>query len=423
MERLSSNYKSASLLEILMEYCIMYDTENLLDRPEGSIIEEGIARLVKGEELGSMTDRLDLAREDINGRMQVLTAYVDRFMIYEYIFDRIRYKYTVSEAEFKEKLEGRDKEQLVKDLYEFVFGTKDNVMINERIRELLECLPIRIARSKYLDLVGKNCDLFSGSDRNSLDGFVYMLRTAATIYEPDGMDDMFPELKQAYDEFAALDIKTINRDYYTILSDKLDAVTEHINQLSDMYMTLQKFINMLYVYALNEDSPDYSDNDVNAKCLHAISELYAASKDDSADLITDYLLEGLEGSMEKLYDERNMLEITEGDANGKLVMSGKLMSSSLFAPLKEEEVQDVTAEYLASVKESLTGDLKKVIEENDRPVARAIFAMTIGKLHTFFNTSEDVYEYIYNSIMSCGDEAELLAVYDLTDEMMVYYYD
>ena len=104
MERLSSNYKSASLLEILMEYCIMYDTEDLLDRPEGSIIEEGIARLVKGEELGSMTDRLDLAREDINGRMQVLTAYVDRFMIYEYIFDRIRYKYTVSEAEIKEKL-------------------------------------------------------------------------------------------------------------------------------------------------------------------------------------------------------------------------------------------------------------------------------------------------------------------------------
>ena len=74
---------------------------------------------------------------------------------------------------------------------------------------------------KYLDIIKKSLSLYKDADKYSLDGYVYMLRTSAMIYEPEGMDRHFTWFGTLLDELSEVDFAAIDSAHFVILQEKM----------------------------------------------------------------------------------------------------------------------------------------------------------------------------------------------------------
>lgn len=430
--RLSANYKAASLIDAAVEYFIFCEMSSETPFPgqadtgyEIELVRECFKKLTQIEkekpDITGMIEQLDNARNIIIEKMQVLTAYIDRFLVYEYVMNRIEARYIMTEQEVDELTRRIDKNMFAADIVNYIFRTDEPVDVNDRIREIIGQLPVRMSRSKFLNCIKDSIKLYSDSDRDSLEGFLYMIRTSAMIYEPEGMQKYFAGFKKVLDELGEADYVGMETDYYNILSDRIRVSTSEIHDISDLYMSLQRMINGLYVYALNADAVLRDDlTDVSVCCIDIINAVDRAF-DEGCEPESEKLFEKIEGVMEKLFEERTVLESMLGkeipedaESYSSLKKSEKLMSSSIFAELDENlSSLPVTPEYLEEVTDSLLEDMMIMIKKYSRPVVRAVYAVVLSNIPVFFGNSKELTEYISHSIEQCGDKSELAACYSL----------
>lgn len=428
---LSANYKTASLLESLFEYYLFFEMSGEMMFPEELDAEADIEfvkacfkSVAKHESIGEKIGELEKHRNSITDKMQVLTAYVDRFLVYEYVMNRIEARYSMTADKLEEKLSEYNIDNMVSTIAGYIFQSEEPVAVNDRIREIIGQLPVRMARSKFLEHLKNSIRLYSDSDVESLDGFLYMIRTVAMIYEPEGMDIHFKGFKDLLDEMAQADFSEMDADYYNILSDKLRITTSTIQDISDVYMSLQRMINTLYTYALNEKT-ESGDEELINKCIAAIDNVNNAFEGE--DIQGEEIFGDFEGVMEELYEKRVTLEAMLGNEIGEnddmypdLRKSERLMSTSLFAGIEEpSEAEPVDKEYLDKVTDELLKDMQEIIKNSARPVVRAIYAHVLSRLPVFFSNSNEVVDYVKNSLEQCGDKAELVAVYSLFNDIIM----
>ena len=152
----------------------------------------------------------------------------------------------VRATNFKEVCLGYNKEEYSKELLSYVFSDNDQAALNDRLHDVLGQLPVRMSRMHYMELIKNSLELYSESDTDSLDGYVYMLRTVAMLYEPEGMDKYYTDFADMTEEFANADYSHMDKDYYTILSERLSGMSNDVRCISDALMVYQKMINMIY---------------------------------------------------------------------------------------------------------------------------------------------------------------------------------
>lgn len=434
--RLSENYKAASLIDAAAEYFMFCEMGSETPFPEQSdagseieLVKECFKRIAenKNDDISDMVGRLDNARKIIIEKMQVLTAYIDRFIVYEYVMNRIEARYIMPEQEIDELITGIDKERFVDDIVNYIFETDEPVEINDRIREIIGQLPVRMSRSKFLSYIKDSVKLYADSDRNSLDGYLYMIRTSAMIYEPEGMKKYFVGFQKVLDELGEADFVTMESDYFNILNDRLKVSTSEIHDIADLYMSLQRMINGLYVYVINFNTVLRDDlNDVFEACIDIIDAVDRAF-DEGIEPDSERLFERIEGVMEGLYDERLVLEAMLGKEipednvmYAALKKSEKLMSTSIFAELYEtENTEPVTPEYLEEAIGRLLEDLQGMIKKYSRHVVRAVYAILLSSIPVFFANSQELTDYIRHSMEQCGDKVELVACYSLLCDIIM----
>jgi predicted transcriptional regulator len=109
-----------------------------------------------GEDREKAVYKIDSLRNEIGKRMNILTAYTDIFQIYEYVLNRLEYR-------FGEELEPMDEEEFAREILRYIFDGEDNLIINEKIREIIGQLPVRITRQKYLDLLEESLQVYLGA--------------------------------------------------------------------------------------------------------------------------------------------------------------------------------------------------------------------------------------------------------------------
>ncbi len=436
---MSCNYKYLSMFEIALEYYMLYEIwEDGFNRyvdigsEEFGLINESIKKLISGEKIALMIPEYEKMRKQITEKMQVTTAYVDRLIAYEHVMNRAEARFTMSEEERDKWLSDFDKDNYVKELMYFIFKDRDNAEITDCLHTVLEQLPMRMARKKYIDMIKSSIELYKDSDTESLDGFIYMLRTTMMIYEPDGMDKYFTEFRELTKELSEVDFTDIKKDYFTILQDKIGKASRDLNDISDIYMIYQKIINMLYVYALNEESEGKEDESVYAVCLKVFREIYNVLTGVSDDAYeAENVLAQIEGMPEKYYEKRISYEsvfdkMTDGDKEDdtdvkRLDVSKILFSPSIFAETKKSSPIPVTQEYLDKVTEDITADIMDMIKTSSRPIARAVMSLSFARLPLFFGNTSEIMDYIDNSIKSCADVPELIASVKLLDDIKENY--
>lgn len=438
-------------IKLMMEYYMFYEVVTEDINPYIAMAKEMITSL--NETVGqAMSDTLDdtqrkqlvdhilAMRTEVIDRMQVLTGYVDCFVVYEYILNRIQYR-------FDEKEVLPEDTAFAQEVMNFIFGSNDNVTINDNLRVVLGQLPMRMTRSHYFDLI-KNCiSVYKGSEIESLEGFLYMFRTSAMLYKHPAQEQYFTEFAGVLQELMEADYEHMDRTLYELYAEKVRVSASKLNDLSDLYMQIGQIINGVYTLVVTEPyCVDEEKMTVVDDMIRGINALFLEKEIDlwqREDLLTEedrlnWLAEKLpavEGQQEKLYQSVNVAEaaldeLLEGraeeieaaglsDAFIKLHHLSQLNSSSVFAPLESQESAGiVTAEIAEQETEKLLSELKELFQGRSRMFRRAIMAATVEKLPTFFKSAQEIADYMMNALNQCDDEAEKYASKQLILEMI-----
>lgn len=432
-------------VKMMMEYYLFYEMVSEGMNPYIASVKDTADKLYEmvdafferkpseEERRGFAAELLNL-RQGVVDRMQVITAYVDRFVVYEYILNRVQYRF--------EDLELLPEDSVfAQELVKFIFSTQDNVTINDNIRFVIGQLPMRMTRGKYFELIRNSISVYKGSDKSSLDGFIYMFRTNAMLYQDENMEKYFTEFIPVLEELASLDYENIDKKAYEIYAEKIRSNASRLNDISDLYMQLGQLINEMYTilvtasYEEKEKEVDTASlviRGINSLFLQKDSEVWSVKK--GAELNTEeeklyWLGEqfvSVEGKQEKLYEGLNIagaslenIAESQKEIIGEMGLSEAftilkdlflLTSNSVFADLGEQALEEKVTEQMAKeAADSLIAECKALFQGKSRMLRRAVMANTLEKIPVFFTSAQEVADYIMSALSSCEDEAEKYA--------------
>jgi hypothetical protein len=367
------------------------------------------------------------ARDEVTERMKVLTAYIDQFVVYESVLNHLQYRFDPMGQETDDAL-------FTRQILDYIFRTKDNAAVNENIRSVVGQLPVRMTRGHFFELIQGSFSIYKGSDQAALEGFDYQLRTAAMLYQTDGMKFYFCDIANILQQFANLDFDHMQENEYRQTVEKLKNTTNQISKLSDLYLLLQQLYNEMCTIVLtkkaagntnemqitNEISsavnaifrnvahPIWGDADTQQEKLHCLEERFVH----------------LEGQQERVYDAMNLVDAILEEtmqAQASVIDAKNLRSSfsllpklaglasdSLFVNLKEPEmlIKEVSGQEVDDFSCHLMEDLKEKFHHSGRLLKRAIMANVLEKLPLFFHTPQEVADYISHAWEQCDDVAE-----------------
>ena len=459
-------YGSHACFKLALEYFMFFeniseeagplsgDEEKIL-KDINSIIDRFFHGAPGSEECKGLAEELLALRKEITGRMQVISAYVDCFSVYEYILNRIEYRFAEMDDEILDDI------QFTEDVVQFIFSSKDNAAINEKVRFITGQLPMRMLRSKYFDIIKESVSIYKGNELSSLEGFEYMFRTNAMLYKDENMDIYFTEFKESLDKLKKADFENIDRKQYKVYNDIEEDSTYELLKLSDLYILFGEITNLAYTViaaaAYTEEADRVQDKSlgVAATVIKGINELFTGNRTDIWELAGEpfelekdmlswlsELLDELTGKQETISEILDMSEATLGqitevhsgaiDSLGLtedfdlLLRFSLLNSNSTFAELGigtegSADSVEVTQQMADEMAGKLISEVKELFKGSSRILRRAIMANTLEKIPVFFNTPQEVADYISVSLLQCDDEAEKYASKKIImDEMEEY---
>lgn len=412
--KLSFNYYMFA--EQMQELSDTREIQELFDRLSEIVARQALQRVddtVRKEDL----EKLVLMRKDIIATMEVLTAYVDCLAIYEYLLNRLEFRF--SEEEFDENYY---ETHFTNDIMHYILEKSDNTVTNQRICEIVSQLPIRLTRQKFFELLKDSFSLYVGSDLSAVEDFAYMIRTLSGVYVPEGMESRFPDIKEMYDILANADYANADKEEYERLADALSIATQIATGLSDLYMGLMELVNDTCVITLTADAAISEVEELEA-CRAILRE--AMDMDNDGVDINDCFIR-LEGHQERVYAQisandyiidmvATTLNEEAREANveedfQQLRRCTRLTSGSLFVKLDEEGLErKATEEDVNRIYEEVLVLLQDSFKDRSVMINRAVMAIVLGSLPVFFNNVDEIQNYINTSLSQCRNQAERMA--------------
>lgn len=441
--RLFDIYHQVSLLHVTMDYFVLYETLQEKSGKENGYLADTISEInqviqtifIDGifgeEEKKEQIARILSARDEVIRMMKILTMYTDKLQIYEHVVNRM-------ELKFENQIELADVDTFVQKVYQYIFSGKDNVVINESIKEVLAELPVRMARSKYFQMIENSMSVYKDADKSALDRFVYMLETSAMLYEPEGVGEYFLDIKEFSDRLGKMCFSAMSEAEFRMVYDELQEKAEFIEEVADLYVSIQGLLNSLYCYETSFQGQEHEKESEQA-CLAIIKGVNQLFAEGNWADIPQEIQEKLvltEGKQESLVEEMMQLEAGLMDIQmgqeekleqlGMLedfdkldAMQQLLAASGTFVEFEEEAVEETADEaYVMEETAKLLEKLKVQFSENEMCVNRAVIAATISKFPVFFTSSKEVEEYIRESLERCQDDAERQASMNVIQAIM-----
>ncbi|HCA21626.1 MAG TPA: hypothetical protein DEO87_04540 [Lachnospiraceae bacterium] len=383
-----------------------------------AITDEDIAEVIK-------------IREAVTARMKILTAYTDACSIYEYVLDRKK------PAEDPEA--ALDTAGIAENMYNYVFQENDKMLINSKIQTLIAELPVRMTKDRFFDIISNTLNIYRGGEKEAVNDFIEMIKTAAVLTLPEGFETEYPELFEIYDNLTKTDVKALDANGVNVLSGEIYRATEIINSYVTDQLMLIEIINdsLTVLFTINNiDKSLLNDKyDISVKI---ITETLAAEDIYKAAEGFDELFVSLEGIQEDAYEtlatvESSLFDIcdsysepieTEGltEVFAKLNKADKLTSTSLFIDLDRDirVVSDAADEiFISDVKVDFEEAMRKKLDSLSIPVRRAVMAKVLSVLPVFFNNKEEIREYFNYALDKCSDKSELATSVDKINEIIL----
>ena len=351
--------------------------------------------------------------------MELLSAYTDRFTIYEYVLNRLEYRFSGATLEA-----GYSDEDMTQEILQKLSTETDQTVRQSMLVSIIEQLPMRMTRRRFFQVLTEGMDAYKGSDKNAVDGQLFMLRTAAMLEEPKDFAESFPEFYEVVEAFRKAPLSTLSEAEWNLLHDTLAKGMEELDSQMDRMLLLQELINDLCVLTMTDGcawteqhktcsgiisftlTPGTDEAALNAMmgALEGIHEQYSTNFQEKSTLV-DELMQ----SSKKQLSEQGMLETFT-----RLDVLSKLLSSSRFADIDEkEESETVKASYIEEKTAELITELEAFLKSSSKPLARAVMAKLVTMVPLFIRDYNQLEEYIQNSLSACSDVAEKLACIEI----------
>ena len=415
-KKLLNNAYRLSLINLVFRYTELMEFLSAHTAEEtGEVFEERVHaadRLIRrhfsGEASVNREEVEALRRENVSD-MEELTALTDVFQTDEYILNRLEYGFREDPAR---DLSNGD----LTDLLISYFSRVPRDIQNEAIINVIEQLPIRMTRNRFLDLLKERLGIYRGGELSVFSARLQMLLTAAGAHQ----EELFSLMDIPADHILSaprLEIRT--REEFDALSDALAASGELLNIRMDLASVIQDVLNSFEAVLISEEEPlkDFElDEDSRSLILriHDMIELENAAHPDAV-----YASLGVfEGWPEKLAQEISPL-FSEDHADDVIRCLSILMSSSPFTlldsagteeELTEEEFRRLYGEFSEKV-------LKRLTSVN-RTYARALMGRMNAMIPPRFASQEELENYILGSLSGCTDPAERAGVQEILEGIM-----
>lgn len=437
-----------SSVNLTMNYYSFY--EFYLDESKGwskeaKTILDSVNMVIKNNILKDGPIDRELAIREIDGirnivlkHMNQLSAYVDIFNLYEYVLNRIEYRFRdASEFDI-------DDEDFARDILRYIFDTEENNIINAKILDVIGQLPVRMTKQKFFEHLRTSFKNYRGAKQSSLKTYVYMLRTTAMIYQVEDMEADYKKLWDVKEKLTGLDYKGMNEAEYEATRKTLDEVVEFLKLETRIYYDLMEIINHVYALILCSTYIGVEDNSIKIPkgpintILTEINTLFELKNSKEVPVDVEALLGELEGIQEDIfyeltianealeemaYNHRELVKslMVEPTLN-TLLRAKKLQSDSIFIDL-DDELNDKTLDdnMIFAEADKLEEDLTKLFSESDRMIVRGIMANILGTMPVFFDTHTEVMDYVRYSLLKCRDPYEKAASVEVIRQIMSTY--
>ncbi len=440
LEGMMEVYCRNSYVRFTMNYYTYYDSfaedtaynnANLSTLFEGfnKIVEEFIVNQGDMSEIEDAIKKVDDIRNRVISDMKGVTSVVDILNMYEYCLNRIEYKFKEDDKY------GRIKdEDFTRDVMKYIVSDEDKMVISMKICDVVRQLPVRMLKSRFLEYVYEGMKVYKGSEKKTLEDFMYMLRTSATIDVESNAFAVSEDISEILDKLKAVDYKNLTETEYEKMHELLNYGAAYIEKIAGDYMLFEELVNDLYIILLGlvYTKSNIEERDICGKVVKDI---------DNTDVeLEDYLI-SLEGKQEaySMFIEKyeyicDMIKQMYLDRISELELTGqynylglmeKLQSASIFIEFEEEAVSEqmkepVDEEYIEEMYKKFIEDYNMFVSLNSKAFTRAAMANILSGLPVFFSNISEIQEYIYNAMTGCGDDAEKTAckeiIYSLMEE-------
>jgi len=422
MSRMASAYGMLSYYNMKMELSVLLESkaEGLI-RPGRTVkeLEEKLYDIMKRTLLAPFSPKVyeeaikELAelRDKIISKMDILTAYTDLFILYEYVMNRLEAVY-----EDMQEPEAMDNDAVAKEILQWIFSEEEPALVNEHIRETLSCLPVRMTKGKFLELVENAFSIYAESDSRSIDMFDYMLRSAAGLYAPKGMAKSYSKLDKVKKLFESKSFTELTKEEYEERKAALAEGSDYIRNTTECLSDIQAVANALLTVLFTKQYFTLSAERASVRPQEMVKQLLS---EESVD--TESLFAGVETEMEAISEEiigleasllyvketmeQQIAELMLSVVYKRLLTVQRLNSSSAYADLTESEAEEKEG-YLKQVKDAFLLDMKDALENGSRVRNRAVMAAVLRELPVFFNNHTEVMNYVRSALDGCRDEKE-----------------
>ena len=439
MSTVMTAYHNQSLLELCFtfyDFATTFEEMPLEDETINQLYQEinsiSHEMIVNGQGLANqeaMLTNINGIRERIIDYMDVLTMYADKFTVFEYILNR-------KELEYEESFETMDEEEFFSRALHYVVQSKDTQVMMNNLKEVVEQLPVRLTKNKYIEIIRDGLMLLKGAKNDSIKTYFYMLRTCAMVYRAKEESNIYGEFAKEVDYFLAFDYKNCSKEEYQLAVNRLQATAATIAELTDRYMLMQDIVNNLYSYLLT--MPYARTVFLEEECNNVLHFISTKAKNSSLLEEEDAfvtLVKPLEGKMEELYPIcQNLASVFDVVLTQHMTMVEAMMlntqaqiikrvltlkDTSPFIDFRDEYSDDTVedSELEAAIGELLE-ELMASFSGRSILINRAVMANTLTKIPVFLHTGKEVHDYIRNSIELCTNKAEKTMSMRLINEII-----
>ena len=454
LKQQETHYIARGLIGMIMEYITLL--ELLKEHAENSIFLEdalladslrGMQRFLDTLETKwdtydrqprEIQQQLENIRIILTKRVKVLTAYQDTAEVYEIMAERLDKKKWMQEQKMKQG----DDVQFANEVVHFIFMQKDNLLINEKLRGVLKCLPVRITTQKFLDYVTRSVGKYYGGYVEDLDAFINMCKETFCPAKVEGYGELFPDIAGTLRDVEAHACKDGAHQETVGVKEKVEKVTKDIHHALNVCHYMMSIINkqlaMQYVkkpladvvkkepalqfvkniLAFINENDSYRDFELSEKIHHSLVAL-EGKQEKWLDEIKNYA-EAIHFALEDYEEVIKDLELTNSFEEIKKVEM--LSSDNLFIDLQKEDkpCEQVQVDNLMINEHAkdFTAFLEKEIKQLPREVRRIKIAQLLALVPPSFEKVEQVHSYILDAMQLCNDPYEKLVVVDGVGEVM-----
>jgi len=454
---LSTNYNQYAMFAFSMKYFIFYQalkglSDNDIDNEEkvlidrfNSIIKRGVLDEFDGQVRQDCIIELDELRNELIERMDVLTDFAGKLLIYEYVIYREKYK-----IENKDDTSLFD-ESVIDEIVDFILDSEDKSVVVDKIKSVVGQLPMRMTRSKFFELLNNALTLFKDSSKEELSSYLYKVRSSSSLYKPESAGKYYTNLSKQVEKIANFDYDNINEDNFKDLYTDYEDLSSEVRRASEFMIELQEIVNSVYAYILTkpyllDDMISQKENEVCISIIKSVNDDYTSDSEYDEDSFEKNAMkfESIEGCQERFYMDCSKLEseldIIKEEYDSQiesmmlakqfkcLTMSELLLSTSLFVKFdKEDDEEKVTDDYLKETYIKLESEFKELFKNSSKKIRRSIMASVTYELPMLFTSRQEIYDYIFYAFDACRDTLEkkacCSAVRDVMNEYLLDDYD